>query len=116
MISLNRDNILRFVAEPDFFVKNPGMQPIAQQMTDCNNAFAKSAAEKGCRCRADTSLLTPCVTAFIRLLVDAKQSNSSIVTDFVKYAAKKDQIDGIAVTIYFSDLNGGSTLQRYEFP
>jgi hypothetical protein len=116
MISLSRENITRFVTEPEFFTKNPGLQPLAAQMAECNAAFAKSAAEKGCRCRADANTLTPCMTAFIQTLLDAKENNPSVVQDFVKYAAKKDQVDDTGITIYFAALDGSKALQRYEFP
>lgn len=116
MISLSRENIMRFVAEPEFFEKNPGLQPIAAQMAECRDAFAKSAAEKGCRCRADTSLLVPCMTAFIQTLLAAKENSPDTVQDFVRYAAKKDQIEDTGITIYFSGMDGSHDLQRYEFP
>jgi hypothetical protein len=116
MISLSRDNIIRFVNEPEFFSKNPGLQPLAEQMAACVAAFNKSGAERGCRCRADASLLAPCMSAFIQTLVQAKDNNPDVVQDFIKYAAKRDQIDDTGITIYFSGLDGSAELHRYEFP
>jgi hypothetical protein len=116
VISVGRDNIVRYVGEAEFFVKNPGLQPLQAQFDECRAAFAKSGAEKGCSCRADANLLVPCITAFVELLLDAKENNPTLVQDFIKYVAKTDDIAATGVTIYFRALDGSKELTQYEFP
>lgn len=115
-ISLSRDNILRFTETPDFYEKNPAFKPLEDTMRVCREAFTASGKKAGCSCRADASLLTPCVTTFIQTLMDAKTNNPATVTDFIRYVAKTENIDGTAITIYFRGLDGSSELTRYVLP
>lgn len=115
MISLNRDNIVHMTSQPEFFTKNPGLADLEQRMADCRAAFDTSAKKAGCRCRADTTLLTGCVSAFLETLENAKQENPEIVQQFVKYAAKADDITGTGVTIFYVRPNE-TTPTRYQFP
>lgn len=85
-------------------------------MSACREAFVASGKKAGCSCRADATLLAPCVTAFIQALLEAKTNNPAAVTDFIRYVAKTDNIDGTAITIYFRALDGGSELTRYVLP
>lgn len=116
MISLSRDNILRFTETADFYEKNPALQRLEASMRDCREAFAASGKKAGCSCRADVNLLTACVTTFIQTLMDAKTNNPAAVEDFVRYVAKTNDIAGTAITIYFRALDGGSELTRYVLP
>ena len=115
MISLNRDNIMQMTTQPDFFTRNPGLEPLQQQLTDCREAFNVSAKKAGCRCRADTTLLTGCVSTFLETLEAAKQTEPEIVQQFVRYAAKNDNIAGTGVTIFYAKPNE-TTPTRYLFP
>jgi len=115
MISISRDNILHMTAEPAFFETNPGLLELKPQLDDCRTAFDVSARKAGCRCRADTQLLVGCVSAFLELLENARQTNPEIVQQFIRYVAKTDQIDTTGVTIHY--VRPGSTdVTRYSFP
>jgi len=116
VLSVGRDNIVRYASDADFFTKNPGLESLRPQFDECRAAYAKSGADKGCSCRADTNLLVPCITAFIQLLLEAKTNNPQTVQDFVKYVAKTDDIANTGVTIYFRAIDGSAELTRYEFP
>lgn len=116
VLSVGRDNIVRYASDADFFTKNPGIESLRLQFDECRAAYAKSGADKGCSCRADTNLLVPCITAFIQLLLEAKTNNPQTVQDFVKYVAKTDDIANTGVTIYFRAIDGSTELTRYEFP
>jgi hypothetical protein len=116
VISVGRDNIVRYASDAEFFTKNPGLQSLQPQFDECRAAYAKSGAEKGCSCRADASLLIPCITAFIQLLLTAKEDNPTLIQDFIKYVAKTDDIENTGVTIYFRALDGSTELTKYEFP
>ena len=115
MLSLNRDNIVQMTAQPDFFSSNPGLVALKQQLDDCRAAFNVSAKKAGCRCRADTKLLAGCVSAFLETLETAKQTDPEIVQQFVKYAAKTDNIASTGVTVFYAKPNE-TTPTRYLFP
>lgn len=117
MISIGRENITRVSAEPEFYTKNPAFAALKQQMDDCRKAFQESGRKAGCHCRADTKLLVPCITAFMQTLTNAKENENEYetVNNFIRYVAKTDNIDGVGVTVYFRDLNGGDEMVRYEF-
>jgi len=115
MISLNRDNIVQMTTQPDFFTRNPGLESLQQQLTDCREAFNVSAKKAGCRCRADTTLLAGCVSNFLETLEAAKQTAPEVVQQFVQYAAKTDNIAGTGVTIFYAKPNE-TTPTRYLFP
>jgi hypothetical protein len=115
MISLNRDNIVQMTTQPDFFTRNPGLESLQQQLTDCREAFNVSAKKAGCRCRADTTLLAGCVSNFLETLEAAKQTAPEVVQQFVQYAAKTDNITGTGVTIFYAKPNE-TTPTRYLFP
>jgi hypothetical protein len=115
-ISLNRDNIVRFLGEQAFFDKIPALQPIEQQLKDCREAFLASGRERGCSCRANPALLTDCFAALLQLLTDAKQNDPQTVQNFISYAARTDQLDNVGVTIFFRSADGSNTLQQYNFP
>jgi hypothetical protein len=115
MISLNRDNVVQMTAQPDFFSVNPGLAGLKQQLDDCRDAFNTSARKAGCRCRADTTLLAGCVSAFLETLENAKQTDPEVVQQFVKYAAKTDNIAATGVTIFYAKPNE-TTPTRYLFP
>lgn len=116
MISLNRDNILRFAASPDFYEKNPGLQSTKEVIRNCHAAFTESGRKAGCSCRADANLLVPCMMVFIQTLMDAKTNNPAAVQDFIRYVAKTDNIDGTGITLYFRALDGSAELARYVLP
>jgi CRP-like cAMP-binding protein len=115
MISMSRDNVLSMTAEPEFFETNPGLAELKPQFDDCRAAFDASARKAGCRCRADTQLLTGCVSAFLELLENSRQTNPEIVQQFVRYVAKTDQIDTTGVTIHYAR-PGSTEVTRYLFP
>lgn len=116
VLSVGRDNIVRYAGDETFFTKNPGIESLKPQFDECRAAYAKSGADKGCSCRADANMLVPCITAFIQLLLDAKTNNPQTVQDFIKYVAKSDDIEKTGVTIYFRAVDGSNELTRYEFP
>lgn len=115
MISLNRDNIMQMTTQPDFFTRNPGLESLQQLLTDCREAFNVSAKKAGCRCRADTTLLAGCVSAFLETLESAKQTEPEVVQQFVQYAAKTEDIASTGVTIFYAKPNE-TTPTRYLFP
>lgn len=115
MISLNRDNIMQMTTQSDFFERNPGLADLQQPLNDCRAAFDVSAKKAGCRCRADTTLLAGCVSTFLETLENAKQAAPEVVTQFVQYAAKTDNITSTGVTIFYAKPNE-KTPTRYLFP
>jgi hypothetical protein len=115
-ISLNRDNIVRFIGDPAFFEQIPGIQILEQQLKGCRESFLASGRERGCSCRADAGLLTECMTALLRVLTEAKETAPQTVQSFIRYVAKTDQIDNVGVTIFFRSADGSNTLQQYNFP
>lgn len=116
MISIGRDNIVRMSSEPEFYNKNPAFAGIKDEMTECRKAFTESGRKAGCHCRADTKLLVPCLTAFMDILLKAKEDESQydIVNNFVRYVAKDDNITGTGVSIYFQNATGDDMI-RHEF-
>lgn len=115
MISINRDNILMMTKDPVFYEKNPGLAHLQAEMESCRGAFDASAKKAGCRCRADAGLLHGCVSNFLNTIEAAKETNKQLVEDFVKFAAKTDDIAGVGVTAFYSRPNETSP-HRYTFP
>jgi hypothetical protein len=116
MISIGRDNIVRMSSEQEFYDKNPDFVPLKEQMTECRKAFNESGRKAGCHCRADTKLLIPCLTAFMNILLTAKENEEryEIVNNFVRYVAKSDDIAGTGVSIYYNTPDS-SEMTRHEF-
>lgn len=104
-------------AEPEFYDKNPAFLPLKDELDACRKAFSESGRKAGCHCRADTKLLIPCVTAFLNVLIHAKENETQYdtVNNFVKYVAKSDDIAHTGVSIYFKNLDGSADATRYEF-
>lgn len=115
MISISRDNIMQFGRQDDFFNAVPGMLPLKEQFTACHDAYEKSAKERGCRCRADNNVLSPCVQAFVDSLNASKESDGDVMRQFIQFVAKTPNIETTGVTIYYAPPNG-DTPQRYTYP
>jgi hypothetical protein len=116
VISLGRDNLVRYAKAADFYGQNPGLQPIEAQLKACITEYDRDVAAKGCTCKANPNLLTPGLNAMLSTLMDAKETNPSIAQDFVRYVSKAENTDGIRVTIYYRALTGASELVRYDLP
>jgi hypothetical protein len=115
MISISRDNIMQFGRQDDFFNAVPGMLPLKEQFNACHDAYEKSAKERGCRCRADNNVLSPCVQAFVDSLNASKESDGDVMRQFIQFVAKTPNIETTGVTIYYAPPNG-DTPQRYAYP
>ena len=115
MISISRDNIVQFTQQQEFFDAVPGLVNLQPQFTECRAAYDKSARERGCRCRADNNVLSPCMTAFIEALLHAKEHNQDTMRQFIQFVAKTPDIETTGVTIYYSAPDG-SAPQRHSFP
>lgn len=115
MISINRDNILVMTKDPAFYEKNPGLAFLKTELDSCRAAFDESAKKAGCRCRADAGLLHGCVSKFLTTLEAAKELNKAVVEDFVKFAAKTDDITGVGISVFYTRPNE-KTPYRYTFP
>lgn len=115
MISISRDNIMQFGQQDAFFNAVPGMAPLKEKFAACQAEFAQSAKDRGCRCRADTNLLSPCVVTFVDTLNASKDSDQTIMRDFIQFVAKTPNIETTGVTIYYAPSNG-DTPQRHSYP
>lgn len=115
MISISRDNIMQFGRQDEFFNAVPGMLAVKEQFTACHDAYEKSAKERGCRCRADNNVLSPCVQAFIDVLNSSKTGDQEVMRQFIQFVAKTPNIETTGVTIYYAPPNG-DTPQRYTYP
>lgn len=115
VVSLNRDNIVYMTDEDAFYVAVPQMAAMRAKFNICRKAFEESGKKAGCRCRADTKLLSPCVSEFLETLERAKTDNPEMLTQFVKYAAKTEDIANTAVTIYYAR-PGENEPHKYQFP
>lgn len=115
MISISRDNIMQFGRQDEFFNAVPGMLPLKEKFTECSAAYEQSAKERGCRCRADNNVLSPCVQAFIDTLNASKDGDREIMRQFIQFVAKTPNIETTGVTIYYAPPNG-DTPQRYSYP
>lgn len=116
IISLGRDNIIRYAKAADFYDRNPGLQPVQEQLAACIAEYDKDVEVKGCACRADPNVLTPGLNALIALLMASKTDNVNVVQDFIKYVAKTDNPTNIGITIYYRALTGSNELVRYDLP
>lgn len=116
MVSIGRDNIVRMSGEQEFYDKNPAFLTVKDEMAECRKAFNESGRAAGCHCRADTKLLVPCLTAFIDILLRAKEDENQydVVNNFVRYVAKSDDIAGTGVSVYFQNATGDDMI-RHEF-
>jgi hypothetical protein len=115
MISISRDNIMQFAQQQPFFDAVPGLANLQPQFEACRAAYDKSASERGCRCRADNNVLSPCMTAFIEALLHAKENDQETMRQFIQFVAKTPNIETTGVTIYYSPPDG-SAPQRHTFP
>ena len=115
MISISRDNIMHFTTQTDFFETIPELSQLKPTFDECRAAFDASAIKSGCRCRADTALLYPCVSAFLSTLEDFKTTNPEAIKKFIRLVAKDDNIESTGVTIYYA-LPTTSKPIRYTFP
>lgn len=115
MISLSRDNLVHLMRQNDFLNAVPGLGALKPQFDECNEAFDKSAKERGCRCRADTTLLTPCMSAFIAALEESKTGDQELMRQFIQFVAKTPTVDTVGVTIFYAPPDG-SAPQRYVYP
>ncbi len=115
MISISRDNIMQFGRQEEFFIAVPGLVGLKETFAACNVAYEKSATEHGCRCRADTNTLTPCMRAFLDALNASKDGDQEAMRQFIQFVAKTPNIETTGVTIYYAPPNG-ETPQRYSYP
>jgi hypothetical protein len=115
MISLNRDNILTITQAPDFYTRNPLLEPLRTKMDECRAAFNKSGQERGCRCRADGTLLHGCVSEMLELLNGAKETDPEAIQEFIRCVAKTDDVASTGVTIYYAPPDSTDPV-RYTFP
>lgn len=113
--SLSRDNIIRLVSNPNFFVKNPSLKPHEEAIAACREAYAQSKKNSSCGCGGNTKLLTPCFEDLLTALEEFKQTNPDAVADFVRHVTGQTVGEHrINVTVYYTK-NRGSAPHRYEF-
>lgn len=115
MISISRDNIMQFGRQPEFYTAVPGMAALKETFDGCHAAYEQSAKERGCRCRADNNVLSPCMTAFIDALNASKTGDQEVMRQFIQFVAKTPNIETTGVTIYYAPPNGTEP-QRYAYP
>jgi hypothetical protein len=115
MISISRDNIMQFAQAGNFFDAVPELAHLKPNFDECRAAFDASAKKHGCRCRADTGVLYPCVSAFLTTLEEFKTTNPDAVQKFIRFVAKDDNIESTGVTIYYAPPNVSAPM-RYAFP
>jgi len=115
MISISRDNIMQFGRQDAFFTAVPGMLALKEKFESCHAAYDQSAKERGCRCRADNNVLTPCVTAFIDILNASKESDQELMRQFIQFVAKTPNNETTGVTIYYAPPDGTAP-QRHTYP
>lgn len=101
--------------EDALFEAVPQFVPFKAKFKVCRDAFDESGKKAGCRCRADTKLLAPCVSEFLETLETAKTNDPELVKQFVRYVAKTDDVDNTAVTIYYVRPNETEP-HKYQFP
>ncbi|NDD52290.1 hypothetical protein EBZ39_00160 [bacterium] len=113
--SLNRENLIRLISSGDFFVRNPSLQPLEEQIQSCRNAYTQSKTNSSCRCGGNTRLLIPCFEALLTRLEEMKETDTEAIKTFVQYVTGQAVGDGrVNVTIYYTKNNGGAA-HRYEF-
>ena len=115
MVSISRDNIINMFEQPDFFTRNQALVDIQPLAASSLAAFYESAKKAGCRCRADTSLLTNAIMALLDKLEAARQTEPETVQQFIRYVAKAEDIAHTGVTIHYIH-PGTNSLRRYVFP
>lgn len=106
---------MQFGRQDEFFNAVPGMLTLKEKFNACHAAYEKSAKERGCRCRADTDTLSPCVQEFITTLNNSKENDQEIMRQFIQFVAKTPNIETTGVTIYYAPANGTAP-QRYMYP
>jgi hypothetical protein len=105
-ISIGHDSLSRHMFAEDFFVKNPQLTHLQTDITKCQTDYQQEAQKKGCTCRVSSNIVRPCVDKIVAALVAAKENNVDCVIDFIRYIAKREDIDQIrrtAVMIIMGD-------------
>lgn len=106
---------MQFGRQDDFYTAVPGMSALKEQFNACHAAYEQSAKERGCRCRADNNVLSPCIQAFIDALNSSKDGDQEVMRQFIQFVAKTPSVETTGVTIYYAPPNG-DTPQRYMYP
>lgn len=116
-ITFSRDNLVQLVLRPDFYEKNPGLQPLQQEIQTCVENFRESGRKAGCGCRADVKLLFDCMEHLLATVEDWKTTDPESVRNFVAYATKitPGENEKITLGILFRRSGGEGDVIRHEF-
>ena len=114
--TISRDSLLRYVSDAEFFVKNPALAGLTEELTACRDAFVQSKAGSTCGCGGNRELLTPCFTHLLDLLESFKYTNKEAISAFVAYVTNRPINPDYqsAVTIHYKRA-GETDLHKYEF-
>jgi hypothetical protein len=116
-ITFSRDNLIQLVLRPDFYEKNPALEPLKPEIDDCVKKFRESGKKAGCGCRADVKLIYDCMEHMLTTVEGWKETDPGLVCDFVLYATKLTLTPGERVNlgIFFRRSSDPSDVSRYEF-
>lgn len=116
-ITFSRDNLVQLVLRPDIYEKNPGLQPLQQELSACIENYRESGRTAGCGCRADVKLLFDCMEHLLATVEGWKTTDPESVRTFVKYATKitPTENEKIKLGVFFRRSGGEGDIMRHEF-
>lgn len=116
-VTFSRDNLIQLVLRSDFYEKNPDLEVLRDELTQCIESFRESGRKAGCGCRANPALLFDCLTHLLETIKGWKETAPDKLADFVKYATKitPTENERIVLGVFFRTTGGDSEVTRYEF-
>lgn len=116
-ISLGRDNLIHYLNDASFFIRNPALQDLVPQVDECRAAYLAAKANSTCgSCGGNPSTYAPCLQVLLSRLEELKKTDSSAIAGFVQYVSgqpiREDRQTN--VSIYYNR-PGADKPTRYEF-
>lgn len=115
-LTLTRDEFAGVLFRDNFFTENPAFAHLQEQILGCKADYEESKRNSSCRCGGKSSLLFPCIDAFLDYAESIRATQPEAlqgVSNFVRQL--RGRPDALGFTLYYRK-TGSEPLRKVRFP
>lgn len=115
-LTLTRDDFARALFMENFFAENPAFAHLQEQVEGCKTAYEESKRSSSCRCGGKSSLLFPCLDAFLDHVDAIRATQPEALQGVARYVVQlRGRPDALGFTLYYRK-TGSEPLRKVRFP
>lgn len=115
-MTLTRDEFARILFMDNFFPENPAFAHLQAQTLECKNAYEESRKNSSCNCGGKSSLLFPCIDAFLDFADSIRETQPEALQGVAQFVMRlRGRTDAQGFTLYYRK-SGSEPLRKARFP